>query len=913
MGWRGSFLETLLALEGHANGLDPERLVVHVPGHNDRTIRTTPLLELYHAGHRYEKSFATLVREAAAGTVEPAEIERFATSDEADFEGAERWLESHAPAARAGLEGWLEGLEDDWIWLLKGLLDPRSHGGRLRERLTGDPDGVAILRRLLHRRTGMSDAFVSFFLDRGPREPLALDELAPAFAAWLMGVEYVHDLRAAPRLDELAALQALSPALVERCRELVVRMREHLPEIYAGLAGRVQRRLGDELDCVDPRDLGRIDTFEKEADRMLEAAVEALGQGRFDDTLEWSTPRHEDSFWLHRDLGRRNAWALAKAAARLGQCLAARARPLAGAGSVDEAVERYASGAWEVDRAHRRFEQLRLRVLGQKLPHFTRLLAVTDALRRRYREWADAVAEAFAELCERHGFLPSAERQQRTFYDQVVQPLVSSEAATALFLVDALRFEMAAELVDELAANGAQVRLEARLAELPTITPVGMNALAPVARAGRLQPRVDRRRRFAGFRTGEFTVSRPQHRLDAMRQRSFGAAASAAVGLDLQAVCDAAPKTLKRRLKGARLVVVHSREIDETGETDTGLATFESWLEQLSNAWHRLKQLDFGNFVFTADHGFLIQDATTADPQRYSATQRDPKPRWVLSPHAEQPPDCVRVPLAALGYDAADDAHLILRRDTKVFAAGRSATSFCHGGNSLQERVVPVLIATYRASSRLRLEHYRIAAAGRVERRAGVYRLAFVIRPREEAQSVLEIARDRDLAVAVDVVDAQDVTPVVYDLEGGTRRHGHWRVPVGAQVVACFDLRGPRDGRVRIRIYHPESDGRVEDLRPETFFEVAGTPRREPEAQRGQAPPEETRPSWSDAFAEPTARVFRHLERHGAITEEELGHLVGGPRAARRFARDFDDHVERVPFAVRVEVVGGVKRYVRES
>ncbi len=130
VGWRGSFLETLLALEGHANGLDPERLVVHVPGHNDRTIRTTPLLELYHAGHRYEKSFATLVREAAAGTVEPEEIERFATSDEADFEGAERWLESRTPAAREGLEGRLEGLEDDWIWLLKGLLDPRSHGGR---------------------------------------------------------------------------------------------------------------------------------------------------------------------------------------------------------------------------------------------------------------------------------------------------------------------------------------------------------------------------------------------------------------------------------------------------------------------------------------------------------------------------------------------------------------------------------------------------------------------------------------------------------------------------------------------------------------------------------------------------------------------------------------------------------------
>ncbi|MCP4658451.1 MAG: BREX-6 system phosphatase PglZ, partial [bacterium] len=845
VGLRGSFLDTLFALEGHANGLDPERLVLHVPGHNDRTIRTTPLLELYHAGHRYEKSFATLVREAATGSVEPEEIERFVTSGETDFEHAERWLESRAAPSRDGLEAWLEGLEDDWIWLLKGLLDPRSHGGHLRERIEGNPDGVAILRGLLHRRTGMSDAFVSFLLDRGPRAPLTLDELAQAFAAWLMSVEYVHDLRAEPRLAELAALQALSPPLVERCRELVGQTREHLPEIYVEQAGMVEKHLGDELECVDPRDLGRIDTFEKESNRMLEAAVEALGQGRFDDTLEWSSARHEESFWLRRDLGRRNAWALAKAAAELGQCLAARARPLDGAGSLDEATERYASGAWEVDRAHRRFEQLRLRVLGQKLPHFTRLLAVTDALRHRYRKWADALGEAFAELCEQHGFLPSAERRQRTFYDQVVHPLVTADAATSagatvLFLVDALRFEMAGELVDELAEHGAQVRLEARLAELPTITPVGMNVLAPVARAGRLQPRFDRRRRFTGFRTGEFTVSRPEHRLDAMRQRSFGAGAAAtsdAVLLDLATVCDAPRKTLARRVKGARLVVVHSREIDETGETDTGLATFESWLQQLSNAWHRLKQLRFGTFVFTADHGFLIQDTTTADPQRYGATRREPKPRWVLSPHAEQPAGCVRVPLTALGYDTRErDAHLILRRDTKVFAAGTSAASFCHGGNSLQERVVPVLTARCRPSSRLRLERYRIASAGRTERRAGVYRLALVIRPREEAQSVLEIARDRDLPVALDVVDETDVAPVIHDVEGGFRRHGRWRVPVGEEVVICFDLRGPHDARVRIRIYHPESDGRVEELCPETFFEVAGTARREPEEPPAAAP-----------------------------------------------------------------------------
>ena len=56
----------------------------------------------------------------------------------------------------------------------------------------------------------------------------------------------------------------------------------------------------------------------------------------------------------------------------------------------------------------------------------------------------------------------------------------------AYFLIDAFRYEMATELLREFAGAGTTVHLAGRYAELPTITAVGMNALAPVAKAGRL-------------------------------------------------------------------------------------------------------------------------------------------------------------------------------------------------------------------------------------------------------------------------------------------------------------------------------------------------------------------------------------------------------------------------------------------
>src|ERR1017187_10459849 len=49
LAYRGSFLETMLALEPYGMGVDNEPLLVHVPGLTKLTIREAPLLALYEA------------------------------------------------------------------------------------------------------------------------------------------------------------------------------------------------------------------------------------------------------------------------------------------------------------------------------------------------------------------------------------------------------------------------------------------------------------------------------------------------------------------------------------------------------------------------------------------------------------------------------------------------------------------------------------------------------------------------------------------------------------------------------------------------------------------------------------------------------------------------------------------------
>jgi hypothetical protein len=72
--------------------------------------------------------------------------------------------------------------------------------------------------------------------------------------------------------------------------------------------------------------------------------------------------------------------------------------------------------------------------------------------------------------------------------------------------------------------------------------------------------------------------------------------------------------------------------------------------------------------------------------------------------------------------------------------------------------------------------------------------------------------------------------------------------------------------------------------------------------------------SWLEQFPESGVRqVFEHLAAHGTVTENEAAAMLGGPRGLRRFALQFEAYAQKAPFGVRIDVVAGVKRYVREG
>lgn len=884
VGFRGSFLELLFRLEPFGNGLDRQPLLIHMPGFNEDSIRKTPMLELYEAGVRFRKSLDTLIREAATARVTPAEVEQF-LAKQPSLEEADAWLTTSVSQSTFGLAAALDEIGPRMV--AEALGEP---GSSLALRVTS-PAEVQTLKSYLHKLTGMDDSWLALLGAGSPGE--ALEQVLGALAAWILCVEYVHDLRRPAHRPELERLRALSPPLVKACRDLVAMVRNGWGDAYERIADEVAGVFSDELKEMTPVDLGQIDTFREEENSVLTGAVEALHQKEWSKAKTWWEARQgEKSFWLQRDQPRRWAWSLVAEAADLGEILAKHPEPFAKAQSLEEAVERYAAGAFEVDRAHRRFEQKRLALLEPRLPHYGILREVATELRRAHRAWADRLTRDFAALCKEYGFLPPASMQQRTLFEQVVHPLTLSGEKVAVFVIDAFRYEMATELVDELSGAGTVVDLKPRLAELPTITPVGMNALAPVAQGGRLVVAGN----FQGFKTGELTVRRPEDRSRAMGTRSAG---KPALLLKLSEVSEESTAVLTKKVKPHPLVVIHSKEIDDAGEANVGLPTFDSTLRQITAAWHHLQLAGIKNVVFTADHGFLLLDETTEE--RAFGTKRDPQRRYVLDEHPRAETGMVNVSLSSLGYEGLS-GYLLFRDDTKVFAKGNPGASFVHGGISPQERIIPVLTVTRKHREQAAYSRYVVEVEPKSDI-VGLHRLRLRVRV---APGTLGFTAAGVVDIALRVPEREDVRVIVKDAtEPAKLKTGRLQVPVGDEwSEVFFGLEGPADERVRIEVYHAEGIENVQSATPEPWYSVSGT------AAGPSAPPA----GWAETIADAGIRkVFLHIAKHGAITEPEVTNLLGSPRAFRRFSLEFDQHLAMLPFRVRIETGEGGKRYVREE
>ena len=906
--FRGSYLEIMLALEDLEDGAVMTPLVIHVPGHNKESIAGTPLFELYKAGRSHQRALSTLVREAAHGLATPAAIEAFLTQPDLTLEAADAWLARQASAAN------MSSGPDLGLHTAEALYDDLTSRGPVTQQL--DRPGVeqALWHRaeqLLGLNTDARRHLLGEEDDGRPGRPPASGELASdaatALAAWALAVEFVHDLRRAPADEWLLPLKHLPRPAAAACQKLAVHLRTRHDRQYSTIASHVEGLLPIEVATATADDLGKIDTFQFEDTKVMAAALDAILGARFSRALELASERTSGkSFWTSFDPRRRLAWHLVELAARLGCAVVEHTGLLDGCDGLSDALARYAAAGYQVDRAHRLLEQAREELPQLDLDLASTLRARLDQLRVVYRCWADEVARAFNALCQRDGFLPPAPLQQRTLFDEVVVPSANA-GLTAYFMVDAMRFEMGQELAESLRETStADIDVAARLAELPTVTEVGMNVLAPVARAGKLT--IDHRDgKILGFRAGALRVDGPEKRRRAIHDRLGG---DTCPRLSLEELGDRDAASLKKTLARATAIVVHCEGIDKAGEKGVGLAVFERELQNLRAAWRVLYEAGVQRFVFAADHGFLLHDDVTRDALPHGK-QTDPQRRHVLSNHRREQDGEVCVSSLDLAYEGAE-LHMAFPADTAPFDRGARARNFVHGGNSLQERAIPVITVRHRHAAGGDRATYELEVRTGLAV-AGMHSLHAVIKPARHTNLVFGSRAEVELAL--ESADDDTLQVELCDVHHARRTGAGIVATVEQEFQVFFRLTGDVETRAAVRL---RAATRATDVPPvvttDRFQVVLRAPAlatATPAAAPARARRATTPPDWLDALPEGVREVFRQLADHGSINEAEATRLLGGPRQFRAFSRELDRYRLQAPFTIRVEVASGTKCYLR--
>lgn len=643
------------------------RLVVYLPWEKPKNLqasRVDPFAPFSLGGAVFPDGDADSYRELClqAFPTQEAEVERLFDVGNPTFE-AVNFLAGGAvwPSLRA-----LLGVESEREMILSLLAPSASQ----KSSLDADSSWLEEARRLIKVLLGLELSCADW------------GKLQEALGRYLLFSEFALDLPGPlpPSLSEV-------PHAGSDRRNIVFALCESLRDslstrsLYRELASKVDDTLGLSEKFAKVDDLGRRETFMFQNKVALKSCIALAKAANFSAARDVCLTE-EASIWFDSSAAIRSLWACVKAAVSLLDGVSAFEAIFAGSKTVSGLVASYVERFSALDGAYRDLEAF---VADLDADHGggDAVEELIDFARSAYFRAAESLHREFIKAIEIETWTGPAMKDQASIFKNLIVPRLENREKTAYFMIDALRLDLARELLLSLPSTYRSA-LDTVRGKLPSITPIGMAVLLPNAHskltvsveAGAIVPCI-----------GSTRVANAQERIAYLKSIYGDRVRDVQMG-DLEG--------LKKSDLGEAvdLLVVRSTEIDSAGESlgAEALPMLSLLLRNLLRALERSRKLGFAKAIVVTDHGFLLQP-----PSKAGGTARKPDgvweaagPRYLLGDgsngvgvklfHA----DIVGVP----GY-------------TKKYAtpAGLesfvSGTRYVHGGLSLQECVLPVVTVDF--------------------------------------------------------------------------------------------------------------------------------------------------------------------------------------------------------------------------
>ncbi|MCB5285394.1 MAG: PglZ domain-containing protein [Candidatus Cloacimonetes bacterium] len=503
--------------------------------------------------------------------------------------------------------------------------------------------------------------------------------LRPKAAEYILFSEFVFDLpenvpealSAVPRADVEA--KSVVFAACDRMRSDT-----YLRKTYVELAQEIESGL--RLPDLMPKDFdpGERDTFPFEERRLLGRAVGRVVTG--DSTVARTVIENRRRSIWRNDPQRSPAWTALERAAAMIESAAAVSGDLTGKKNLTALMNAYTKGGWsDLDRVSRLFETALTACTDDDV-----IAPVVDLCRCRYREAVTVLQDAFLAAVQAEGWPPDGAPRQTRIFDEHVAPLLERREKTAFFMVDSLRYEMGRDLGEVLAGTG-EVHISYAAGVVPTVTGCGMAALMPgadgmlrlVEKDGGLVPAL-------GTRLLKTSADRMKLLADTYGDRFFETTLDDLLG---------SPKKAAANLKKADLFVVRTQDPDAVAENLGAWRArrcLSDVIGDIAAAVRWVVSQGIDRVVISADHGHMMLpeipagDVVQTPPGGWPASKR----RCLLGSGLARSAGTVTLKAGHVGVQG-DVQEVCLPVGFRVFSDG---DGYFHGGLSLQEAIVPVIV-----------------------------------------------------------------------------------------------------------------------------------------------------------------------------------------------------------------------------
>ena len=349
-----------------------------------------------------------------------------------------------------------------------------------------------------------------------------------------------------------------------------------------------------------------------------------------------------------------------------------------GIGEIDNIIRLYEKNSWwKIDNLYRKIQESYIDVDDFIL----NLVKIVD--RQYIYEYLKPLNEEVANYLENKNIIDSSIDLQIDFWKKHIS---NSDKQTAIIVVDALRFEMGKELFNKLDDLECK-KITPLISSLPSVTEFGMSSILP---NDSTNLRVIHKNDKVEIYDGNFNepLNNKKERVKYFLNQAYE------LGLvkELNQVVDMPAENISNEFRNKSRIIIYSSDIDEAGHIeDSSIQMFPGILSKIESCIKKIYAAGIERIVVVADHGFILTSGmedwmkinlskdvdNITKKRRYSISKNKVQGNYITKTSHE------------LNYDG--NLNFNFPRGISIFSA-KGGTKFYHGGISVQEMLVPVIV-----------------------------------------------------------------------------------------------------------------------------------------------------------------------------------------------------------------------------